>query len=87
MTRSLLDDPEAPFTPAEIATIKAGAPNWVAKSPEGADIVMVTRATIRSAMARWPTMVPGYVQAPAKGLAPTATERYPNSPGMSRGSK
>ena len=48
---------------------------------------MVTRKTVREAMARFPTMVPGYVQPPAAGKAPTRTDRYPNSPGMSRGDK
>jgi len=75
---SLLDEAE-PFTPAEVAQIKSGAPSWVNTTPEGGDVVVVTRQFVREQIARYPSMVPGFVQPPATPLAPTLTNRYPRT--------
>jgi len=78
---------DSPLTAAECLIMQEKAPHLVVTTVDG-DVVPacgVNRRTVAALQARYPTLANG--QAPAQALAPTATERFPNSPGMSRGSK
>ena len=75
----MVDFLDTPLTAADCLTMQERAPHLVVTTVDG-DVVPafgVTRRSVAALQARYPSLANG--QGPAQALAPTATERFPNT--------